>query len=413
MSARDPHIPRRGGVRPSHRHRHRQRPSRRCPRSQTATLCAGGAAFCGCTRSLHYPDVASFSAGFRLPGGNSIGDDGHDGFWPPCYDSCRNGQLWGNGQHLTQPHRLAVGGGGCPGPDGQPHQRRGTARPPGRNRRVCVRLRRCDLEGRHAHRGGPRDPGILEGPWKAAVLCDQQLYQVPCGVPGQVHEPGPEDQRQRDLLLVVRRRRLPGLRRLPEGQADLRHRGVGIEQELDLLGFRYLGGPKDAGKVIELKPGFALQHDHDVGAVIVGFDRHFNYYKIQYAQLCINENPGCLFIATNTDAVTHLTDAQEWAGNGSMVGCIKGCTGKEPIVVGKPSGFMMDNIAQTFHIPKQRICMVGDRLDTDILFGQANGTSDMLVLSGVTTEAALLNPKNTVRPTAVANSIADFLRLKK
>ena len=33
--------------------------------------------------------------------------------------------------------------------------------------------------------------------------------------------------------------------------------------------------------------------------------------------------PGCLFIATNTDAVTHLTDAQEWAGNGSMVGAIK------------------------------------------------------------------------------------------
>jgi hypothetical protein len=24
------------------------------------------------------------------------------------------------------------------------------------------------------------------------------------------------------------------------------------------------------------------------------------------------------------DAVTHLTDAQEWAGNGSMVGAIKG-----------------------------------------------------------------------------------------
>ena len=75
-----------------------------------------------------------------------------------------------------------------------------------------------------------------------------------------------------------------------------------------------------------------------MGAVIVGsLDRKINYYKIQYAQLCINENPGCLFIATNTDAVTHLTDAQEWAGNGSMVGAIKGCTGKEPIVVGKPS----------------------------------------------------------------------------
>jgi hypothetical protein len=61
-----------------------------------------------------------------------------------------------------------------------------------------------------------------------------------------------------------------------------------------------------------------------VGAVVVGFDRHLNYYKIQYATLCITENPGCMFIATNLDARTHLTDAQEWAGNGSMVGAIKG-----------------------------------------------------------------------------------------
>jgi len=61
-----------------------------------------------------------------------------------------------------------------------------------------------------------------------------------------------------------------------------------------------------------------------VGAVVVGFDRHINYFKIQTAQLCISENPGCLFLATNLDAKTHLTDAQEWAGNGAMVGAIKG-----------------------------------------------------------------------------------------
>ena len=56
-----------------------------------------------------------------------------------------------------------------------------------------------------------------------------------------------------------------------------------------------------------------------VGAVVVGFDRNVNYYKIQYATLCIRENPGCLFIATNRDAVTHLTDAQEWAGRQACV----------------------------------------------------------------------------------------------
>lgn len=65
---------------------------------------------------------------------------------------------------------------------------------------------------------------------------------------------------------------------------------------------------------------------------MVGFDRYINYYKIQYATLCIRENPGCMFIATNRDAVTHLTDAQEWAGRvpGGATGCgyERGCFGE-------------------------------------------------------------------------------------
>lgn len=40
----------------------------------------------------------------------------------------------------------------------------------------------------------------------------------------------------------------------------------------------------------------------------------YSFYCLRYGTLCIRENPGCLFIATNRDAVTHLTDAQEWAG---------------------------------------------------------------------------------------------------
>ena len=101
--------------------------------------------------------------------------------------------------------------------------------------------------------------------------------------------------------------------------------------------------------------------------MIVGFDREINYYKIQYATLCIRENENCEFIATNRDAVTHLTDAQEWAGNGSMVGAIAGSAAREPTTVGKPSTFMLDDIADQFQIDKSEICMVGDRLDTDIL----------------------------------------------
>ncbi|XP_028785150.1 phosphoglycolate phosphatase 1B, chloroplastic-like isoform X2 [Neltuma alba] len=186
----------------------------------------------------------------------------------------------------------------------------------------------------------------------------------------------------------------------------------GILKELELAGYQYLGGPEDGAKKIELKPGFLMEHDEDVGAVVVGFDRYFNYYKIQYGTLCIRENPGCLFIATNRDAVTHLTDAQEWAGGGSMVGALSGSTQREPLVVGKPSTFMMDYLANKFGIQKSQICMVGDRLDTDILFGQNGGCKTLLVLSGVTSLAMLQNPNNNIQPDFYTNKISDFLSLK-
>lgn len=183
---------------------------------------------------------------------------------------------------------------------------------------------------------------------------------------------------------------------------------IGICEELDLIDVPYIGGPEDKGKVPPMGPGDKLEYDKDVGAVIVGFDRHINYHKIQTAQLCINENPGCEFIATNLDAVTHLTDAQEWAGNGSMVGAIKGCTGREPTVVGKPSPLMIDYLCDKLGLEKDRICMVGDRLDTDILFGTDNGLRSLLVLSGVTTEEKLLSEENQITPDYYADSIVDF-----
>lgn len=98
-----------------------------------------------------------------------------------------------------------------------------------------------------------------------------------------------------------------------------------------------------------------------------------------------------------------------FVGGGSMVGAIAGSCQREPLVVGKPSTFMMDYLANKyvcvhincllsitshsclmnffngrFGISKSQICMVGDRLDTDILFGQNGGCKTLLVLSGNT-----------------------------
>jgi phosphoglycolate phosphatase len=184
---------------------------------------------------------------------------------------------------------------------------------------------------------------------------------------------------------------------------------VGICEELDLIDVPHIGGPADNDKKPDMGPGGKLEIDKDIGAVIVGFDRDVNYYKIQTAQLAINEE-GAQFIATNLDAVTHLTDAQEWAGNGSMVGAIKGCTGQEPYVVGKPSPLMIEYLESKYGVIRDRICMVGDRLDTDVLFGTENGLQSLLVLSGVTSEAKLLSAENSITPDFYADDINSFFQ---
>jgi phosphoglycolate phosphatase len=94
----------------------------------------------------------------------------------------------------------------------------------------------------------------------------------------------------------------------------------------------------------------------------------------RYARTCISENPGCLFIATNPDSTGHMASAQEcpglslrnlsifwtislvsvylqlivFAGAGTMVAAVSCSVQKEPIVVGKPSSFLMDFLLKRF-----------------------------------------------------------------
>ncbi|TYH68598.1 hypothetical protein ES332_D06G271200v1 [Gossypium tomentosum] len=168
---------------------------------------------------------------------------------------------------------------------------------------------------------------------------------------------------------------------------------------------------EDAEKRAQWKSNCLFEHDKYVGAVVVGLDPDINYYKLQYATLCIRENPGCLFIATNRDSVGHMTDLQEWPGAGCMVAAVCGSTEQEPIVVGKPSTFMMDFLLQKFNVSTSRMCMVGDRLDTDILFGQNAGCKTLLVLSGVTTQSTLDDPSNSIKPDYYTNKVSDILSL--
>ncbi|KAL0793332.1 hypothetical protein Bca101_064709 [Brassica carinata] len=187
--------------------------------------------------------------------------------------------------------------------------------------------------------------------------------------------------------------------------------GEGILEELQLAGFTGLGGPEDGEKTAQWKSNCLFEHDKTVGAVVVGLDPNINYYKLQYGTLCVRENPGCLFIATNRDAVGHMTDLQEWPGAGCMVAAMCGSTEREPVVVGKPATFMMDYLIQKFGTETSRMCMVGDRLDTDVLFGQNAGCKTLLVLSGCTSESNLLDESNKIEPDYYTSMVSDITKL--
>ncbi|XP_078439202.1 phosphoglycolate phosphatase 2-like isoform X2 [Wolffia australiana] len=182
----------------------------------------------------------------------------------------------------------------------------------------------------------------------------------------------------------------------------------GMLEEMALAGYECLGGTQDGFKQVDFKSNTKFEHDENVGAVVVGLDTYINYYKMQYATLCIRENRGCLFIATNRDSVGNLTDLQEWPVTGAMVGAICGATQKEPIVVGKPSTFLMDFMRDRFKVPTSRMCMVGDRLDSDILFGLNAGCKTLLVLSDGARQST---PPNTSLESLVSSSMTPSARI--
>lgn len=71
------------------------------------------------------------------------------------------------------------------------------------------------------------------------------------------------------------------------------------------------------------------------------------------------------------------------AGTGSLTAAVETASGRKALVVGKPNTYMFDCIVERFGVDPSRTLMVGDRLETDILFGKNCGLATILTLTGV------------------------------
>lgn len=116
---------------------------------------------------------------------------------------------------------------------------------------------------------------------------------------------------------------------------------------------------------------------------------------------------GAAFIATHPDDVCP-TDGVPMPDVGSFLALFERSSGRRPdVICGKPFTVMGACIAQKYRVPAARTCMVGDRMHTDIRFGNANGMRALLVLSGETTQTSMRNFPD--KPDLVLASLAEIL----
>lgn len=158
-----------------------------------------------------------------------------------------------------------------------------------------------------------------------------------------------------------------------------------MKQELEAIGIESVGvgpDPVSGGQ----KDWASVPLDPEVKAVLVGFDEHFSYMKLNRAlqYLC---NAECQFVGTNTDTRLPLEAGKAVPGTGCLLKAVETAAQRNAQVVGKPSSFMFKCMANQFGLDPSKCLMVGDRLDTDIMLGSTCGLKTLLTLTGVSTIA--------------------------
>ncbi|KAJ7986788.1 hypothetical protein DPEC_G00332010 [Dallia pectoralis] len=155
--------------------------------------------------------------------------------------------------------------------------------------------------------------------------------------------------------------------------------------------------------------------DPDVKAVLVGYDETFDFIKLAKA-CCYLQNSECLFVATDPDPWHPLRGGRITPGSGSLTAAVETASSRKATVIGKPSRFMFECIASQYNLEPSESLMVGDRLETDILFGSNCGLDTMLTLTGVSTLEEAQFYKNSDEPESkdfvpdyVVETIADFI----
>lgn len=119
------------------------------------------------------------------------------------------------------------------------------------------------------------------------------------------------------------------------------------------------------------------QEEADV--LILGYDTELTYEKLTDSVKLINR--GVPYIATHPDLVCPVSYGSA-PDCGSVINMLETCTGKRPLVIGKPQPEMVYLAMQKTGFGPQETCVTGDRIYTDVACGVNAGIDSVFVLSG-------------------------------
>ena len=156
-----------------------------------------------------------------------------------------------------------------------------------------------------------------------------------------------------------------------------------------------------------LDHGFKLS-DENPDTVVLGFDTTLTYDKL--SRLCSLVREGTPYIATHPD-LNCPTAEGSIPDIGATIAFVEASTGRAPAeIIGKPFQPMLAVILARTGLSPAQICMVGDRLYTDIAMGQ-HGLRTVLVLSGETQPGDLV--ESPYKPDLVVKGIGELAQLLK
>ena len=145
-------------------------------------------------------------------------------------------------------------------------------------------------------------------------------------------------------------------------------------------------------------------------AVVVGLDLHLTYAKIAEAQRAILA--GAEFVCTNRDRA-YPVEGRLLPGAGTIVAAIEVATGAKAVCVGKPEPFLFQEAIRRAgrREARERVVVVGDSTDYDMVAAHRVGAAGVLITTGLTERNALDTASGEAVPDRVIHSLEELFGL--